>query len=79
MLEKPLWMKHSASKNQLPGLSVSGTLVENGLNCITLDQGKLATITDINKKTENTRIDVKKQSTLNARRIGFFLEKHPDH
>ena len=24
--------KHFASKNQLPGLSVSGTLVKNGLN-----------------------------------------------
>ena len=79
MFEKHLWMKHSASKNQLPGLSVSGTLVKNGLNCITLDQGKLATITDISKKTKNTRIDVKEQSTLNARRMGFFLEKLPDH
>ena len=27
--------KHFASKNQLPGLSVSGTLVENGLKFIT--------------------------------------------
>ena len=27
-----LFFKHFSSKNQLPGLSVSGTLVENGLN-----------------------------------------------
>ena len=26
-----MFFKHFASKNQLPGLSVSGTLVENGL------------------------------------------------
>ena len=27
-----MFFKHFASKDQLPGLSVSGTLVENGLN-----------------------------------------------
>ena len=43
MFEKHLWksdilskdavfFQHFASKNQLPGLSISGTLVENGLN-----------------------------------------------
>ena len=41
MFEKHLWksdilskdagQRHFASKNQLPGLSISGTLVENGL------------------------------------------------
>ena len=42
MFEKHLWksdilskdavfFQHFASKNQLPGLSISGTLVENGL------------------------------------------------
>ena len=29
---KQVFFKHFASKNQLPGLSVSGTLVENRLN-----------------------------------------------
>ena len=41
MLEKHLWTsdilskvtgRHFASKNQLPGLSVSGKLIENGLS-----------------------------------------------
>ena len=42
MFEKHLWksdilskdagQRHFASKNQLPGLSISGTLVENGLS-----------------------------------------------
>ena len=27
-----VFFKHFASKNQLPGLSIGGTLVENGLN-----------------------------------------------
>ena len=28
-----MFLKHFAGKNQLPGLSVSGTLIKNGLNC----------------------------------------------
>ena len=32
-----LFFKHFASKNQLPGLSVSGTFVENGLKSIFFD------------------------------------------
>ena len=34
MFEKHLFLKHFAGKNQLPGLSVSGTLVEDGLNLL---------------------------------------------
>ena len=29
-----MFLKHFASKNQLPGLSLNGTLVENGLRTI---------------------------------------------
>ena len=31
---KNMFLKHFAGKNQLPGLSVSGTLVEDGLNLL---------------------------------------------
>ena len=34
MFEKHVFLKHFAGKNQLPGLSVSGTLVEDGLNLL---------------------------------------------
>ena len=38
-----MFFKHFASKNQLPGLSISGTLVENGLNNLKdFDNTKLA-------------------------------------
>ena len=51
MFEKHLWksdilskdavfFQHFASKNQLPGLSISGTLVENGLKKETICENK---------------------------------------
>ena len=33
-LKNIVFLKHFAGKNQLPGLSISGTLVEDGLNLL---------------------------------------------
>ena len=43
-----MFLKHFASKNQLPGLSVSGTLVENGLNGM-IDNFQKQLIWDVSK------------------------------
>ena len=60
-----VFFKHFASKNQLPGLSVSGTLVENGL--IDLDfQWTMSFNTDPSKQVQEVIFSQKPFIILHA-------------
>ena len=47
-----MFFKHFASKNQLPGLSISGTLVENGLRR-KYKEDSIRNFRNPNRKSEN--------------------------
>ena len=55
-----MFFKHFASKNQLPGLSVNGTLVENGLmmSC-RYDQWKIIFNIDVSEQAQGIVFSLK--------------------
>ena len=57
-----MFFKHFASKNQLPGLSTSGTLVENELNFVNTINSKLNLAWPETKynRNENSRAHIQK-------------------
>ena len=61
-----MFFKHFANKNQLPGLCVSGTLVENGLNLF-----HLQTKSGFNK---NVLVDTQFFSRINRKSIKRFAD-----